>query len=189
MENKNNSIFKFILGVYAGYFILYPAVHGKWNHRFDDLKILFGSKTEKSSKKSYRNEFQELDSLTLETFKDYYGEKQGQVKFNMYIKVNRNSTQLNIDNDSAWQQRGYNSKSKNWDNDYDFTEDEKNNRSNQLNPNNDKYYQSRGMDGRPNNWNNSYEDDSNSNYSQDELDNHADQMNPNNDAYHSSRGN
>jgi hypothetical protein len=188
MENKNNSIFRFIFGVCVGYFILYPAVHGKYNHRYDDLKKLFGSKTEKSSKKSYRNEYQELDSLTLETFKDNYGDKQGQIKFNLFKNTNSPSNQFNTDLDSDWQQNGYNSHSKNWNNDYDYTQDEKNNRSNQLNPNNDKYYQSRGMDERPNNWRNNYEDDNNNNYSQDELDNHANQMNPNNDAYQSSRG-
>ena len=61
------------------------------------------------------------------------------------------SDQMNPNNDSYWESRGYDERPDDWEtHDDDSIYDD--NRSNQLNPNNDAYWQSRGYDEKPDDW-------------------------------------
>ena len=61
------------------------------------------------------------------------------------------SDQMNPNNDSYWESRGYDERPDDWEtrDDNSIYDD---NRSNQLNPNNDAYWQSRGYDEKPDDW-------------------------------------
>lgn len=176
MKSNNYVFYRFCWGVAVGYFLIHPAVHGDYSHRYDDIKNLFNNKKETNKTIDYESEFQELDNLTLKTFKDRYGNKIGVEKYKFYKNSNNYSNELNPNNDAYWKSRGYSSQKEGYNDNSNNNQSNLDNRSNQLNPNNDAYYQSRGSD-------NSNEGSN----SQSNNDNHSNQMNPNNDAYSSSR--
>lgn len=177
MKENLQGFYRFCTGVSVGYFLIYPAVHGNYSHRYDDIKNLFSDKKVTNKTIDNKKQFQELDNLTLETFKDKYGNDIGLEKYTFYKNNNNYSNQLNPNNDSYWKSKGYSSQKDGSSDNSNVNQSNLDNRSNQLNPNNDAYYQSRGSD-------NSNE----SSNSQSDNDNHSNQMNPNNDAYSSSRG-
>jgi hypothetical protein len=177
MKSNYYVFYRFCWGIAVGYFLIHPAFHGNFSHRYDDIKNLFNYKKEAKKNISYKNELHELDNLVLVTFKNRYGDRIGREKFKTYKNLNNYSNQLNPNSEAYLKSRGYSSPNKN--SNFNSKNDQSNldNRSNQLNPNNDAYYQSRGS-----------ENSSQSNSSQSANDNHSNQMNPNNAAYSSGKG-
>ncbi len=183
-KSKGSSFFfPFIIGGLFTYYILTPAIDGKFNS-------FFGVKPEKTKSSRDTKLYNQIDGKVAQyryfLFKKYFN-KNSVSKYREYHTQNNHSNQLNPENDSYWQSRGYDRRPDNWveilSNDINQTKESWDNYSNQLNPNNDAYWQSRGYDERPDNWQNA----TSSGSSNANMDNHANQMNPNNSAYSSSR--
>ncbi len=185
-KNKSTSfLLPFIIGGLFTYYILTPAIDGKFNS-------LFGGDKPVDKKSSHEAKlFNQIDGKVAVyrhyLFKKYFN-KNSVSKYREYHRLNNYSNQLNPENDAYWQSRGYSKRPENCEeilkNDFNQTKDNWDNYSNQLNPNNDAYWQSRGYNDRPDDWQN----ETNNGSSNANMNNHANQMNPNNSAYSSSRG-